>query len=234
MTQSYAEQQPRREADDKSSDGQKALPAKPPSEAKIRSSSEDLVFGQPVIVTMRWILVASGLILVLLNPDDLGLMRVQIIVLLILAMANFYLHSQLLMKRPVLDPIVYAASAADLFLVLLLIIVSNGFESNLYVYFFPAIASFAVVFPTVWTLTYVASTMAMYGFISLVTVGDGDPLTILARLLMIAAIGFCGNQYLRIERSRRQAAIEAQVEMKKYVRKQQATAPTGRPVRQPQ
>jgi hypothetical protein len=181
---------------------------------------------------MRWILVASGLVLVLLNPDDLALMRVQIVVLLILAMANFYLHSQLLVKRPVLDPVVYAASAADLFLVLLLIIVSNGFESNLYVYFFPAIVSFAVVFPTVWTLTYVASTMAMYGFVALVS--GGDPLIILARLLMIAAIGFCGNQYLRIERSRRQAAAEAQLEMKKYIRKQKATTPTGRPVRQPQ
>lgn len=232
MTQSYAEQQPRREADDKSSDGQKALSAKPPPKSKMRSSSEDLLFGQPVIVTMRWILVASGLVLVLLNPDDLALMRVQIVVLLILAMANFYLHSQLLMKRPVLDPVVYAASAADLFLVLLLIIVSNGFESNLYVYFFPAIVSFAVVFPTVWTLTYVASTMAMYGFVALVS--GGDPLIILARLLMIAAIGFCGNQYLRIERSRRQAAAEAQLEMKKYIRKQKATTPTGRPVRQPQ
>jgi hypothetical protein len=234
MTQSYAEQQPRREVDDKSSDGHMALPAKPPPQSKTRSSSEDLVFGQPVIVTMRWILVASGLILVLLNPDDLALMRVQIVVLLILAMANFYLHSQLLIKRPVLDPIIYAASAADLFLVLLLIIVGNGFESNLYVYFFPAIVSFAVVFPTVWTLTYVASTMAMYGFISLVTVGDGDPLIILARLLMIAAIGFGGNQYLRIERSRRQAAIEAQVELKNYLRQQQATAPTRRPVSQSQ
>jgi hypothetical protein len=232
MTQSYAEKQPQREVKDNPADGQVVLPSKKQAKSKMRTSSEDLIFGQPVIVTMRWMLVASGLILVLLNPDDLGLMRVQIVVLLILAMANFYLHSQLLMKRPVLDPIVYAASAADLFLVMVLIIVDNGFDSRLYVYFFPAIVSFAVVFPSVWTLTYVASTITMYGFISLVS--GGDPLIILARLLMIAAIGFCGNQYLRIERSRREAAVEAQVEMKKYLRKQQATAPTGRPVSQPQ
>ncbi len=232
MTQSYAEEQPHRQVKDNSSDGQVVLPRKKQGKSKMRTSSEDLIFGQPVIVTMRWILVASGLILVLLNPDDLALMRVQIIVLLILAMANFYLHSQLLMKRPVLDPIVYAASAADLFLVMVLIIVDNGFDSRLYVYFFPAIVSFAVVFPSVWTLTYVASTMALYGFVSLVS--GGDPLIILARLLMIAAIGFCGNQYLRIERARREAAIEAQAEMKKYMRKQKATTPTGRPVSQPQ
>lgn len=232
MTQSYAHKQPQTEADDKSSDGQVVSAAKPTSNPKERSSSEDLVFGQPVIITMRWILVASGLILVLLNPDDLSVMRVQIVVLLILAMANFYLHSQLLIKRPVLDPIVYTASAADLFLVMLLIIVGNGFDSGLYVYFFPAIVSFAVVFPTVWTLTYVASTMAMYGFVSLVT--GGDPLIILARLLMIAAIGFCGNQYLRIERSRRQAAIEAQEEVKSYIRKQQGSTPARRPASQPQ
>ena len=99
MTQSYAEEQPHREVKDNSSDGQVVLPRKKHGKSTMRTSSEDLIFGQPVIVTMRWILVASGLILVLFNPDDLALMRVQIIVLLLLAMANFYLHSQLLMKR---------------------------------------------------------------------------------------------------------------------------------------
>jgi hypothetical protein len=169
---------------------------------------------------MRWILVASGLLLVLWNPDSLSVMRVQIMVILMLALANFYLHAQLLMKRPVLDQVVYASSAIDLVLVTMLISIGDGYDSRLFVYYFPAIVSFSVVFPTMLTTTYVGSTMAVYGMLCLIS--GGDPLIIMSRLVMIAAVGFCGNLYLRIERSRRQAAIESQKQLLGQIRERQA------------
>ncbi|GMQ79165.1 MAG: hypothetical protein BMS9Abin02_1725 [Anaerolineae bacterium] len=204
----------------------KATPDKPllpewMKETKEAASSSDLIYGQPVIVAMRWILVASGLLLILWNPDSLSVMRVQILVILLLALANFYLHAQLLMKRPVIDEVVYVSSAVDLILVTVLILIGNGFESRLLVYYFPAIVSFSVVFPTVLTGTYVGSTIAVYGLIGLIS--GGDPMIILTRLLIIAAVGTCGNLYLRIERSRRKEARESQEHLMVQIRERQAS-----------
>jgi hypothetical protein len=219
MSQTYVEKKTKPEEESQGRSGKVILPPQKKRMAE-RTSSKDLIYGQPVIVAMRWILVASGLLLVLWNPDSLSVMRVQIMVILMLALANFYLHAQLLMKRPVLDQVVYASSAIDLVLVTMLISIGDGYDSRLFVYYFPAIVSFSVVFPTMLTTTYVGSTMAVYGMLCLIS--GGDPLIIMSRLVMIAAVGFCGNLYLRIERSRRQAAIESQKQLLGQIRERQA------------
>ena len=221
MSQTYVEKKSQLEEVEEAAQGRAILPRES-RESREETSSNDLVFGQPVIVTMRWILVGSGLLLILWNPDSLPIMRVQIVVIFLLALANFYLHAQLLIKRPVMDQVVYASSAVDLILVSLLIVLGSGFESRLLVYYFPAIVSFSVVFPTILTATYVGTTMAAYGLISLAT--GGDLMTIMARLMIIAAIGYCGNLYLRIERSRREDAKESQERLLDQIRERQATA----------
>lgn len=221
MSQSYVEERPQPidggqvKTSDRSgsANSQKLLSA---------NSSEDLIYGQPVIVAARWILIASGLGLAIWNADDIGQLRLQILVILILAVANFYLHAQLLIKRPVIAPIVYAASAADLFLITVLILGQGGYDSPVFVYYFPAIAVFAVAFMTPLTVLYVVTTIFMYGFISLFS--GGEALATLSRLIMIVAVGFCGNLYFRIERSRRQAAEQAQKELMVQLRKRQAAA----------
>lgn len=221
MSQTYVEEKPKPENVRKGRPGKVVLPSKKKGAAEW-TSSRDLVYGQPVIVAMRWILVASGLLLILWNPNPLPVMRVQIVVILLLALANFYLHAQLLMKRPVLDKVVFASSAIDLILVTLLISIGKGYDSRLFVYYYPAIVSFSVVFPTMLTTTYVGSTIAVYGMLCLIS--GGDPLIIMSRLVMIAAIGFCGNLYLRIERSRRREAIESQEQLLVQIRERQADA----------
>jgi hypothetical protein len=166
----------------------------------------DLIYGQPVIVTARWIFVFSGLIFALWNAETLGSLRVQFIAIFALALANFYLQAQLLMKRPVIDLVVYVSSAIDLLLVSLLAANQGGFDSIIYVFYFPAIAAFSVAFATRWTALYIVITMLIYAMISAM---GGEPLIVITRLVMIAAVGFCGNLYRRIEKSRRQAAGEA-------------------------
>ena len=218
MSQTYVQEKPETDETRRPAPDTVAVRREKPK-AKPKASSTDLVYGQPVIVAMRWILVASGLLLVLWNPDSLSTMKAQIVVILLLALANFYLHAQLLMKRPVFDQVVYAASAIDLVLVTLLIALGNGYDSRLYVYYFPAILSFAVVFPSAMTITYVGSTIGVYGAIAIMT--GGDPLIILSRFLMIAAVGFCGNLYLRLERSRRNAARESQQRLMAQIRQRQ-------------
>lgn len=220
MSQSYVEKGPIREAPKRAAPEGQARPAKDADEKRITFASEDLVYGQPVIVAFRWILIASGLILALWNPDELSHLRVQIIVILLLAIANFYLQAQLLMGRQVASAIIYAASAIDLTLLMVLVVNQGGYESRIFSFFYLAILAFSVVFATPVTVLYVAATVFIYGTICVFT--DGDPVIIISRLLTLIAVGFCGNTYLRIERSRRNAAEAAHMQLMNQIRSRRA------------
>ncbi|HSS95094.1 MAG TPA: hypothetical protein VLR46_14060, partial [Candidatus Dormibacteraeota bacterium] len=76
------------------------------------ATSEDLFYGQAVIVWARWILIATGLVLSFWEPTNLSILQVQLAAIITLAFGNFYLHVQLLRGRPAIDRVVFAASAA--------------------------------------------------------------------------------------------------------------------------
>ena len=187
---------------------------------KLGRISEDLVHGQVVIVAARWILVVTGLLFALWNPGGLGELRIQLLVIFLLAGANFYLHAQLLMRHPVIDQMVYAASIGDLAVITIIIIGGGGFDSGVYIFYFPAILAFSVAFPTNMTAFFVGGTMSVYGLISLVT-PVVDEQVLASRLLMLAAVAVCGNLYWRIEARRRRAAVEAQQELMALIRQRQ-------------
>lgn len=180
--------------------------------SKPRSSPTDpaLAEGQKVIVTARWILVLAGLLLILLTPGTLGQLRVQVLVLLGLAVANFYLCAQIFMRRPTMEPVMYAASLADLIVIALILISQGGFDSGTFVFFFPALLAISVAFPGPMLFLFTGGAMTMYAMIGLFTLpATGDMQLLVIRLLMLAAVAVCGYKYSRIERNRRQAALEA-------------------------
>ena len=169
--------------------------------------SENLAHGQFVIIAARWILVLAGLVLTLWLPGEIGDLRVQILTLLLLAVVNFYLHAQLLMRRPAADAIAYLASAADLVVITLLVMQGGASGSNLYIFYFPAIVALSVAFPTELVLSYAGTTMLVYASVYIYDL-DVEPTSaqgqvLIARLLMIAAVAVCGNVYWRIENRRR-------------------------------
>lgn len=169
-------------------------------------TSEDLAHGQFVIVAARWVLVLAGLVLTLWLPGTLEELRVQIMTLLLLAVVNFYLHAQLLMRRPAADIVAYLASAADLIVVTLLVM-QGGAGSNLYIFYFPAIVALSVAFPTEMVVSYAGTTMLVYASVYLYNLDvqptDVESQYLVARLLVIAAVAVCGNVYWRIEHRRR-------------------------------
>lgn len=169
------------------------------------TSDQDLAYGQPVIVAVRWLMIISGLVLAIWNVNSLQELRLSLIVIFLLALTNFYLQAQLLMKKPVIKPVVYASSAVDLILISFLVASQGGYDSSIYVYYLPAIAAFSVAFPRWLTALYVLLLMIVYWIIASITV-DSEQMIILIRLLMIAAVAFCGSQFLAIERARRQEA----------------------------
>ena len=166
-------------------------------------STDDLAHGQVVIVAARWILVVAGLVLTLWNPASMGDLRVSIVLILGLAVANFFLHTQVLMGRPASATVVYVASAADIAVISLVLIVGGGFNTIPYVFYFPALLALSVAFPTRVTAIFAGAAIAAYALISVLTAGGSDSATVLSQMLMLAAVAVCGNVYWRIEGDRR-------------------------------
>jgi len=195
--------------------------------------ADDLSFGQVVLVSARWVLVIVGLVLTLWDPAPLPTLRIQLVVIFLMAGANFYLHAQTLMRHKVAPNIIYGASAADLITVTLFIVMNGGAPSQLFTFYFPAVVAFAVVFPTRVTALYTTVTVVSYGLISLGSFryaaltaleNSSDSMTLLTRIIILVAFAVCGNLFLRIERERRVAAAEAYSVLRTEIEQRSATA----------
>ena len=195
-----------------------APPAKPQATRGLSSftgsiRSEDLAYGQTVLVWARWILIGTGLLLSFWTPQDLLTLQVQLAAIIALAFGNFYLHVQLLRGHPALDNVIYAASLADIGVVTALVIVLGGFASPVFVFYFAAIVGISVAFPTLMTTGYTTLVIGLYGIICLATAPAADGPAIFVRLLTIAAVAVCGNLFARHEAQRRSEAVRIHQEL---------------------
>jgi hypothetical protein len=188
--------------------------------------SEDLAYGQTVLVWARWILIGTGLLLSFWSPKDLTTLQVQLAAIIALAFGNFYLHVQLLRGHPALDYVVYAASVADITVVTALVLVQNGYPSPVFIFYFAAIVGISVAFPTWVTAGYTAIVVGVYGMICLATAPVEDLPAVFTRLLMIAAVAVCGNVFARSEAKRRADAIRIHTEMQDEVEQKTAKGET--------
>jgi hypothetical protein len=170
--------------------------------------------SQMIIIVARWVLVLSGLFLTLCDTQSVSMntIRFEIMVILLLAVSNFYLVAQVLAKRPTLDTVIYGMGIADIAVITLIIIAQQGFASNVYTFYFPAMLAFSVVFPTVELYVFLGATLGAYGFIGLLTLQTTDDFqTLIIRLLMLTAVAVCGNYFARIERNRHKTALQNQL-----------------------
>lgn len=176
---------------------------------KPSGSSEDLRYGQVVIVTARWVLIASGLIIALWSPGPVNELRLQIATTLALAAVNFTLHAQLLIKRPVMDAVVYAASIGDLVVITAIIASQGGYDSSNYIFYFPAMLAFAVSFPRPLTALFAGGAAAVYGTMAMGTApvwGVEEQTAVFLRVLTMLAVAACGSLYWGVEHDRRARA----------------------------
>jgi hypothetical protein len=196
-------------------------------------SSDDLGYGQTVLVWARWILIGTGLLLSFWSPTDLLTLQVQLAAIIALAFGNFYLHVQLLRGHPALDNVVYAASLADIAVVTALVIVQGGYSSPVFIFYFAAVVGISVAFPTRMTAAYTALVIGVYGVVALSTAASSDDFpAVFTRLLMIAAIAACGNIFARHESRRRAEAIRIHDEVLDDI--EQGVTPQPQPHPQPQ
>jgi hypothetical protein len=89
--------------------------------------------------------------------------------------------------------------------VTLLVLIQGGVESNLFVFYFPALLVFAVAFSAGATAAFAGGTLGAYAVIALATsASETDVQTVGVRLLMLAGVAVCGAVYRQIEAERRE------------------------------
>ena len=161
--------------------------------------------GQIVIVTARWLLIVTGFIVTLWNPSqaDINPVRITLLVLFGLAVANFFLHAQILRGHAIERSILYAASAADLGIITLIVWAFGGLSSPSYVYYYPALLALSLVFPLAATLYFAGGLMIAYAVVSLPShLSEPDLQVLFARLVSLLAVCVVGYVYQGIEERR--------------------------------
>src|SRR5690349_19971380 len=113
-------------------------------------------------------------------------------------MLNFYLQAQAMTRRTTLSELIYAASAAVIAVISLLIYAGDGLSSQLFIFYFPALLALSVAFATELTVMYTIAVSGLYAITCLAYLGasgtTSENLQILfARVLMFAAVATCGN-----------------------------------------
>ncbi len=196
------------------------------------STPNPLVEGQMVIIIARFILIVATLILIMVDAKFTKTVspivtRVEIMTVLLLAVSNFYLVSQVLTKRKTHDIVLYGMSMADLMVITLAVMMQGGFASGTYIFYFPAMLMFALAFPALELYLFLGGTMSIYAFISMVSMATMNNVeavdgleTLFIRLLMLAAIAVCGNHFAQLERNRRSVILSNH-----FAAQQQASQP---------
>ena len=143
-------------------------------------------------------------------PDGWGF----VLLMVPLVSLNGLVHFRLLTNRPVTWRWMLLLSAMDIALAMSSISVGPGFDSYVFVAYYPALALFAVVFTSLWlslawtTLTAVAYALVCWRVGVGLDVDAGDEKVLLGRLAAMYALVLCVSLITRFERMRRQTAVD--------------------------
>jgi len=175
---------------------------------------DDIKAGLPVIIYARWVLVIAGLGLTLWNSANFVEAQVSVLIILVLAVGNFFLQVEVNRERPIKKWIVYGASAIDIGAITGVLVLTNTFPSSTYVFFMPALLALSVTFSTFNTAKYTIGAVIGYGLISIAPINDMgggtvEATSLLIHMLILLSVPFCGGVFWRLERTRRTQEINA-------------------------
>jgi hypothetical protein len=175
-----------------------------------QAEQEDVFFGQTVIMWARWSVIVTGIVLVLWTSNNVALLTQTMPFFLVLMAVNFFLHGRYVMGSPLNRIVVTVASVIDLALITAIVVLwpgSHGLHNQFYVLYFPVVFAFALVFTRKIEIAYTTLAIALYAGACILsgTVPfdlSSDDKVLVMRLIVIAAMGFLGNFYFRIQRDR--------------------------------
>ncbi len=142
-------------------------------------------------------------------PDDIEYLATSILLL----MVNGLVHFRLLTNRPVTWRWLLLLCATDVSLITAQIMIHIGFDSFIFVAYYPSLALFAVVFTSFWlglawtTLTAVAYALVCFTVDSGFDLGAGHEKALVARLAAMYALVLGLSLIIRFERIRWQTAV---------------------------
>ena len=179
----------------------------------VRYAARNSVWG-------RWFIWLVGVLLLAYRPgfwypEDIEYLSI----VMLLGMLNGLVHHRLLTNRPVTWLWMLVLSAMDIALITAGISIGPGFDSFLFVAYYPALALFVVVFTSLWLgLAWTTMAVAAYALVSWtgrsgLDVGAGDEKVLLGRLAAIYALVLCVSLITRFERIRRHTAVERERRM---------------------
>lgn len=186
------------------------MPAVPEVRTAAQADQEDVFFGQTVIMWARWSVIVTGIVLVLWTSTGVGLLTQTMPFFLVLMAVNFFLHGRYVMGSPLNRVVVIVASVIDLVLITAIVVLwpgSHGMHNQFYVLYFPVVFAFALVFTRRIEAAYTVLAILLYTGACLFTgtvpfdLGSDDKVLVM-RVIVIAAMGFLGNYYFRIQRDR--------------------------------
>ena len=189
--------------------------------AALRAPSEDgfdqdvLLFAMRVSIWARWVIALVAAVLMIYRPEFWSLDNPERPVLLLaLVLVNGLAHAWLLRGRPVTRAWLLLLNVADLALLSAAIGIGAGFDRFQFAGYYPALAMFVLVFPSVWlALAWTSLTAAACIGATLVAAGGldfdaGDERALLGRVAAMFVLALCILLVTGLERSRRRAALQ--------------------------
>ena len=131
-----------------------------------------------------------------------------------LVVLNGLVHHRLLRNRPVTWRWLLLLNATDVVLVTAGVVFQGGFEGFLFLAYYPALALFVAVFPSLWLgLAWTTMTAGVYALVCTrvgpgLDIVAGDEKSLLARLAAMYVLVLCVALMARFQRIRGQAAVE--------------------------
>ena len=181
--------------------------------------SEDYRYSQSVAVVVRWLALGSWLALLNYRTDenDTTLLALNLLAIPLIA-TNAYVTWRIRANRPITSRYVYALSLLDMALVTTAIAITTGFTNTFFVFYYPVLINFSIVFHRRRVAFGLAALgIGAYVLVSLFTSGgidadSGDERVLIARVVSMFGVVIAANLMTRIERERRIAAVEAERE----------------------
>jgi len=177
---------------------------------------EDIFYGQIVFIVARWFVIAGAVFLSLWRAESIADIQRHIIPLAFLIAANFFLHARYVMGLPANALLLKLASALDLAVITSIILVvtpqgARGIENPFFVFYYPVVLAFALVFPRAQTLAFSSVVALTYTAVCLLSGAgirfNGDEEVLAMRLVTLLGTAFLGTMYWRLQRARRRGEI---------------------------
>lgn len=182
-----------------------------------QEAAEDVFFGQIVLIWARWSVIIAGAVLILWTATSSNELSTNIIFILALMAMNFFLHGRYLMERPANSRLVAIVTLIELFVYTAIVLFWRGgvgIKSPLFVFYYPSLLAFALVFPPRLAVPYTVGAIALY--VGACVAADPSTLldapaikVLLLRVVTLASVSGLATYYWRIQRARRRVPVAA-------------------------